>query len=52
MIVIDICLYRLENHLQLMHMGKMQNMNGGDQLVTLFEDLHWILMITGKITVH
>ncbi|XP_047530878.1 exportin-4-like [Vanessa atalanta] len=38
---------RLESQLQLMHMGKMQNMNGGEQLVTLFEDLHWILMITG-----
>ncbi|CAH2084614.1 unnamed protein product [Euphydryas editha] len=38
---------RLESNLQLMHMGKMQNINGGEQLVTLFEDLHWILMITG-----
>ncbi|XP_034829098.1 exportin-4-like isoform X1 [Maniola hyperantus] len=37
---------RLENQLQLMHMGKLQ-VSGGEQLVTLFEDLHWILMITG-----
>ncbi|XP_072932819.1 exportin-4-like [Epargyreus clarus] len=37
---------RLEEQLQLMHMGKLP-VSGGEQLVTLFEDLHWILMITG-----
>ncbi|XP_049872405.1 exportin-4-like isoform X2 [Pectinophora gossypiella] len=37
---------RLEGQLQLMHMGKLP-MSGGEQLVRLFEDLHWILMITG-----
>ncbi|XP_052740904.1 exportin-4 [Bicyclus anynana] len=37
---------RLESQLQLMHMGKLQIVTGGE-LVTLFEDLHWILMITG-----
>ncbi|XP_041979831.1 exportin-4-like [Aricia agestis] len=38
---------RLEGQLQLVHMGKMNVANMGDQLVPLFEDLHWILMITG-----
>lgn len=38
---------RLESHLQLMHMGKLP-VSGGEQLVNLFEDLHWILMITGN----
>ncbi|KAF9422621.1 hypothetical protein HW555_001825 [Spodoptera exigua] len=37
---------RLESQLQLMHMGKLP-ISGGGHLVTLFEDLHWILMITG-----
>ncbi|CAH0399870.1 unnamed protein product [Chilo suppressalis] len=37
---------RLENQLQLMHMGKLPISSGGE-LVSLFEDLHWILMITG-----
>ncbi|XP_048485635.1 exportin-4 [Plutella xylostella] len=37
---------RLESQLQLMHMGKLP-VSGGEQLVSLFEDLHWILMITG-----
>ncbi|XP_012543865.1 exportin-4 [Bombyx mori] len=37
---------KLESHLQLMHMGKLP-VSGGEQLVNLFEDLHWILMITG-----
>ncbi|CAG4930561.1 unnamed protein product [Colias eurytheme] len=37
---------RLESQLQLMYMGKLP-VSGGEQLVTLFEDLHWILMITG-----
>ncbi|XP_028157129.1 exportin-4-like isoform X1 [Ostrinia furnacalis] len=37
---------RLEGQLQLMHMGKLPVSNG-EQLVSLFEDLHWILMITG-----
>ncbi|CAF4851263.1 unnamed protein product [Pieris macdunnoughi] len=37
---------RLESQLQLMHMGKL-SVGGGEQLITLFEDLHWILMITG-----
>ncbi|XP_022828362.1 exportin-4-like [Spodoptera litura] len=37
---------RLEGQLQLMHMGKLP-ISGGGHLVTLFEDLHWILMITG-----
>ncbi|KAG6447436.1 hypothetical protein O3G_MSEX004968 [Manduca sexta] len=37
---------RLESQLQLMHMGKLP-VSGGEQLVNLFEDLHWILMITG-----
>lgn len=41
--------YRLESQLQLMHMGKLP-VSGGEQLVSLFEDLHWILMITGKHT--
>ncbi|XP_032516435.2 exportin-4-like [Danaus plexippus] len=38
---------RLESQLQMMHMGKLPIVSGGEQLVTLFEDLHWILMITG-----
>ncbi|XP_075975380.1 exportin-4-like [Anticarsia gemmatalis] len=37
---------RLEGQLHLMHMGKLP-VSGGEQLVSLFEDLHWILMITG-----
>ncbi|XP_073955720.1 exportin-4-like [Choristoneura fumiferana] len=37
---------RLEEQLQLMHMGKLP-VSGGEQLVSLFEDLHWILMILG-----
>ncbi|KAJ0183373.1 hypothetical protein K1T71_001349 [Dendrolimus kikuchii] len=37
---------RLESQLQLMHMGKLP-VSGGEQLINLFEDLHWILMITG-----
>ncbi|GBP43484.1 Exportin-4, partial [Eumeta japonica] len=37
---------RLKGHLQLMHMGKMP-VSSGEQLISLFEDLHWILMITG-----
>ncbi|XP_052755265.1 exportin-4-like [Galleria mellonella] len=37
---------RLETQLQLMHMGKLPISSGGE-LITLFEDLHWILMITG-----
>ncbi|CAH2047382.1 unnamed protein product, partial [Iphiclides podalirius] len=37
---------RLESHLQLVHMGKLP-VNSTDQLVPLFEDLHWILMIIG-----
>ncbi|KAM3965077.1 exportin-4 [Aphomia sociella] len=37
---------RLENQLQLMHMGKLP-VSSGVELVNLFEDLHWILMITG-----
>lgn len=37
---------RLANHLQIMHMRKMQ-VSDGEQLISLFEDLHWILMITG-----
>ncbi|KAJ8716736.1 hypothetical protein PYW07_003363 [Mythimna separata] len=37
---------KLESQLQLMHMGKLP-ISGGGHMVTLFEDLHWILMITG-----
>ncbi|XP_063622349.1 exportin-4-like [Cydia splendana] len=37
---------RLEEHLQLMHMGKL-TVSGGEQLISLFEDLHWTLMIAG-----
>ncbi|CAK1585539.1 unnamed protein product [Parnassius mnemosyne] len=37
---------RLESQLHLLHLGKLP-VNGGEQLVTLFEDLHWILMIIG-----
>ncbi|CAB3226668.1 unnamed protein product [Arctia plantaginis] len=37
---------RLESQLHLMHLGKLP-VSGGEQLVSLFEDLHWILMITG-----
>lgn len=31
-----------------MHMGKMQ-LSSGVELSSLFEDLHWILMITGHL---
>ncbi|XP_060801422.1 exportin-4-like [Amyelois transitella] len=37
---------RLESQLQLMHMGKLP-VSSGSELVNLFEDLHWILMIAG-----
>ncbi|XP_026733701.1 exportin-4-like [Trichoplusia ni] len=37
---------RLENQLHMMHVGKIP-MTGGEELTNLFEDLHWILMITG-----
>ncbi|CAG9787686.1 unnamed protein product [Diatraea saccharalis] len=37
---------RLENQLHLMHIGKLP-VSSGEELVNLFEDLHWILMITG-----
>ncbi|XP_050674585.1 exportin-4-like [Leptidea sinapis] len=37
---------KLEAQLQLMHAGKIP-IGSSDQLVSLFEDLHWIVMITG-----
>ncbi|XP_063362654.1 exportin-4-like [Cydia amplana] len=37
---------RLEEHLQLMHMCKL-SVSGGEHLISLFEDLHWTLMIAG-----
>ena len=49
LLILDTFSYRLESILQLMKMGKLP-ISGGGHLVTLFEDLHWILMITGKIT--